>query len=55
MTPAPFGGFLRMQQALEAAASVSLSHATACDCTACRAAAGDDAAMAEILELLEGR
>jgi hypothetical protein len=45
-----YEGFMRTQQAREAAASVSLSHHEGCDCTACRATAGDLNALAAILD-----
>lgn len=40
---------LFVMQVKEAAASVSLSHAEGCRCLVCRAAGGDEDAMAEVL------
>jgi len=43
---------LRVQMAREAAASVALSHDEDCTCLACRATAGDEAALIAVLDLL---
>jgi hypothetical protein len=47
-------GFLRVQRAREAIASVSLSHPEGCDRMMCKAAQGDERAFAEMLVVLEG-
>jgi hypothetical protein len=46
---APMAGFLRLMQMREAVASVSLSHDPACTCDMCKAAKGDDLALARLL------
>lgn len=45
-------GFLRHQRLCESIASVALSHPTACNCRICKAADGDEAAYAVLLELI---
>ena len=45
--------FLKQQQLREAVASVSLSHPENCNCTTCKAADGDEHALALIADMLE--
>jgi hypothetical protein len=46
---------LNIFMVLEAVASVSLSHEEKCTCKTCRAAQGDEQALAEIMLDLEGK
>jgi hypothetical protein len=48
-----FEGFMRLQAARDAVASVSLSHPTGCVCTVCKAAHGDVSALAEVMVMIE--
>jgi hypothetical protein len=47
-------GLARLLMAREAVASVALSHEESCRCVVCRAADGDEAALGEALEVLDG-
>lgn len=44
----------RQAMALEAASSVALSHPSSCRCLSCRAADGDEDALARVIEILSG-
>lgn len=49
MGAAVMASFLRLMQMREAIASVSLSHPESCVCDVCKAAQGDDDALARVL------
>lgn len=53
--PSWLEGLTKMVMLREAVASVSLSHDEGCRCTTCRAALGDDEALAEIATAMEHR